>query len=107
MRRRLVPVVFVGALALAAGCGASDDVDAAPWVLDLARQEAAAEGEESPHIAFATCGPTVCIVRMHGDFRCADCTRPPGFEDPTGSRLELEISADRRVIETRSLSSED
>ena len=82
-------------------------MDAAPCLLDLARQEAAAQGEESPHIAFATCGPSICIVRMHGDFRCADCTRPPGSADPTGSRLELEISAHRRVIETRSLSSED
>lgn len=107
MRHRLGGLLFVALFVLAAGCGGSDDVDAPPWVLDLARQEAAAEGEESPHIAFATCGPTVCIVRMHGDFRCADCTRPAGFDDPTGSRLELEISADRRLVETRSLSSED
>lgn len=107
MRDRLVPVVFVAVLALAAGCGGGDDVNAPSWALDLARQEAAAEGEENPHIAFAACGPTTCIVRMHGDFRCADCSRPPGFDDPTGSRLELEILVDRRMIETWALSSED
>ena len=107
MRRRLVLAAFLAVLVLAAGCGGGDNVNAPAWVLDLARQEAAAEGEDSPHIAFTACGPTTCIVRMHGDFRCADCTRPPGFDDPTGSRLELEISVDQRVIGTRSLSSED
>ena len=107
MRCRLVPVAFFAVLVLSAGCGGSDDVNAPSLVLDVARQEAAAEGEESPHIAFAACGPTTCIVRMHGDFRCMDCSRPPGFDDPTGSRLELEILVDRRMIETRSLSSED
>ena len=108
MRRRSVLVVVVAVLAVAAGCGCGgDDVNAPSWALDLARQEASAEGEDSPHIAFAACGPTICIVRMHGDFRCADCTRPPGFDDPTGSQLELEILIDRRVIETRAISSED
>jgi hypothetical protein len=107
MKRRLHPAALVAVLALAAGCGGGDDVDAPTWALDLARQEASAEGEDSPHIAFAACGPTICIVRMHGDFRCADCTRPPGFDDPTGSQLELEILIDRRVIETRAISSED
>jgi hypothetical protein len=97
----------VAILALAAGCGGNDDVNAPPWVLDLARQEASAENEESPHIAFATCGPATCIVRMHGDFRCADCTRPSGFDDPTGSRLELEIDIGSRVVVTRSLSPGD
>jgi hypothetical protein len=107
MQRRYVPLVLLTALALGAGCGGASAVDAPTWVLDLARQEAASEGEVSPHIAVASCGPSTCIVKMHGDFRCADCTRPPGFDDPTGSRLELEIDVDSRVVVTRSLSSED
>jgi hypothetical protein len=101
-------VVVVAILVMAAGCGgAGGAVNAPSWVLDLARQEAAAEHEDSPHIAFATCGQTACTVRMHGDFRCEDCTRPAGFDDPTGSQLELEIELDGRFIGTRSLSSED
>jgi hypothetical protein len=106
MRPRFVRLTLA-VLALAPGCGGASDVNAPPWVLDLARREAAFEGEESPHIAFAACGPATCTVRMHGDFRCADCTRPPGFDDPTGSRLELEIDVGSRVVETPSLSSED
>jgi hypothetical protein len=107
MTRRCVPLACLAALVLGAGCGGASDVDAPPWVLDLARQEAASENEESPHIAFATCGPATCIVRMHGDFRCDDCSRPPGFDDPTGSKLELEIDVGGRHVVTRSLSSGD
>jgi hypothetical protein len=56
---------LLAALALTTACGSNSDVDAPPWVLELARQ---------------------------------------GVDDPTGSRLDLEINLERRVLETRGLS---
>ena len=100
---RALSPTLVAVLALASACGGHDD-NAPSWVLDLARQEAANQGEQDPDMTFAVCGPVTCVVSMRGHFRCRDCPRPPGVDDPTGGRLDVEINLDRRVLETRSLS---
>jgi hypothetical protein len=85
-----VTAAFLGAALT--GCRDNKGVNAPPWVLDLARQEAARLDEQTPSIDFAACGPATCILRMNGSFRDSDARAP---------RLDLEVSLDSHSITAR------
>ena len=85
-------VTAVSLGATLAGCGEKKELNAPPWVFDLARQEATRLDEQSPKIDFAACGPATCILRMLGSFRDSDSR---------AARLDLEISLDSHSIVTR------
>src|SRR6185295_773527 len=62
-------VTAVSLGATLAGCEEKKELNAPPWVFDLARQEATRLDEQSPRIDFAACGPAACILRKLGSFR--------------------------------------
>jgi hypothetical protein len=93
-RRRLLLGLLLTALGLAS-CGGNGDeyVNAPPWVLNLARQEAARLDEESPDIHFAACGPATCILVLRGSFRDEEGSRAP--------RMDVEISVPEHSVQER------
>jgi hypothetical protein len=117
-------VAFVGIATVAgvlggfaAGHIAGDDVPAKPatvtaverpagaaetppeWVNEVAFRVANEMSDAAPDSVAYFCRKSRCFITMTGHFICTRCSRPWGFDDPSGKQLRLTVDrATRGVI---------